>query len=140
MTVTKITLDTNILIYAIDNTDPIRHQKSLELMEQMLTQDCFLSLQSLCEFFYAATRKKIVPINIAYEQIKDWQELFPVICAKPTAINCALHAVEEHTLAFWDAMLWATAKDAGVTTILSEDFQHGRVLEGIKFINPFLKL
>ncbi len=47
-------------------------------------------------------------------------------------------AVLRHGLTFWDAMLWATAKAAGVTVLLSEDFQHDRVLEGVRFRNPFV--
>jgi predicted nucleic acid-binding protein len=45
--------------------------------------------------------------------------------------------VKEHSISFWDAMLWAVANEAGVTLLLSEDFQHARVLEGIQFFNPF---
>jgi len=40
-------------------------------------------------------------------------------------------------LPFWDALLWATAKAAGVSVVLSEDFQDGRELEGVQFRNPF---
>ena len=49
----------------------------------------------------------------------------------------ALQAVNKHTLSFWDAMLWAVAREAGVTLMLSEDFQHDRVLDGVRFCNPF---
>lgn len=138
MTATKITLDTNILIYSIDRTEPQRHKKALQLMQQLLTEDCCLALQALCEFFYATTRKKVVPVEVARDQIADWQQLFPVIYAKPTTVNRALKAVSQHQLSFWDAMLWATAKESGVTLILTEDFQHGRTLEGVKFVNPFI--
>ncbi len=46
----------------------------------------------------------------------------------------AMRAVREHRLAFWDAMLWATARRAGVRPLVSEDLQDGRVLEGV---DPF---
>ena len=46
--------------------------------------------------------------------------------------------VEHHNLSFWDAMQWAVAKQAGATLLLSEDLQHGRELEGVRFLNPFL--
>ena len=49
----------------------------------------------------------------------------------------AINAVNLHTLSFWDAMLWAVAREAGVTLLLSDDFQHDRILEGIRFCNPF---
>ena len=50
----------------------------------------------------------------------------------------ALAAVGDHGRSFWDAMLWATAARAGVAAILSEDFQDGRVLGGVRFVNPFV--
>ena len=49
----------------------------------------------------------------------------------------AINAVSVHTLSFWDALLWAVAREAGVTLLLSEDFQHDRVLGGVRFCNPF---
>jgi predicted nucleic acid-binding protein len=49
----------------------------------------------------------------------------------------AINAVNAHTLSFWDAMLWAVAREAGVTLLLSDDFQHDRILDGIRFCNPF---
>jgi predicted nucleic acid-binding protein len=88
-------------------------------MQNLLTQDCTLILQSLCEFFHAVTRKKIVPIKIAQEQIEDWQQLFPTDSAKATTVNRAIAAVIPYKLSFWDAMFWATAKEAGITVICS---------------------
>jgi len=41
------------------------------------------------------------------------------------------------TLSFWDAMIWATVKEAGGKQLISEDFQNGIELEGVTFINPF---
>jgi predicted nucleic acid-binding protein len=37
-----------------------------------------------------------------------------------------------------DAMLWAVVKQTGATLLLSEDLQHDRVLEGVRFRNPFV--
>jgi predicted nucleic acid-binding protein len=49
----------------------------------------------------------------------------------------AHEAVRAHRLAFWDALLWASAQRAGVRHILTEDFQDGLVLREVTFINPF---
>jgi predicted nucleic acid-binding protein len=49
----------------------------------------------------------------------------------------ALEAVPTHRLAFWDAMLWASAQRAGVRHLLTEDFQDGFALQDVTFINPF---
>jgi predicted nucleic acid-binding protein len=39
-------------------------------------------------------------------------------------------------MSFWDAMLWAVAKENEVTEIGTEDFQDGRLAEGVRFRNP----
>lgn len=38
---------------------------------------------------------------------------------------------------FEDAVLWATARRVGCTTLLTEDLQDGRTLDGVTFRNPF---
>jgi predicted nucleic acid-binding protein len=49
----------------------------------------------------------------------------------------ALEVVERHTFSLWDALIWAAAKQADLTVVMSEDFQHGRVLDGVRFVDPF---
>jgi len=46
-------------------------------------------------------------------------------------LGAAMRSVGEHRLAFWDAMLWATARRTGVRILISEDFQDGRMLDGV---------
>ena len=48
----------------------------------------------------------------------------------------AIDAVHEHGLSFWDAMIWATARQAGCSTVLSEDMQDGQRLGGVEFVDP----
>jgi predicted nucleic acid-binding protein len=134
----RFTLDTNILVYAIDRDAGERHEKAMMIVDRAVEQDCILTLQTLCEFFFAATRKKKMPLSDARLQVQDWQSLFPIILPQPAALMQAINAVEQHKISFWDAMLWAVAKQAEVKVLLSEDFQHERELEGVRFQNPFL--
>ncbi|MEE4380007.1 MAG: PIN domain-containing protein [Candidatus Competibacteraceae bacterium] len=137
MNANRFTLDTNLLIYAIDRDAGTRHQQAITLVDQAVEQDCVLSMQVLAEFFHAVTRKGKMPLAEASEQVRDWQILFPMVAADGQALLQAMSAVQHHHLPFWDALLWATAKAAGVHVLLSEDFQDGRELEGVRFRNPF---
>lgn len=96
-----------------------------------------LTLQSLCEFVAATTRKGKLSLAQADEQVEDWKILFPVVAAVPDNLGQAIRAVEEHNLSFWDALLWSVANQAAVELLLSEDLQHGRLLGGVRFCNPF---
>jgi len=134
----RVSLDTNILIYAIDKDAGAKQAAAIGLIEKcVLEYDCVLTLQSLSEFYFAATRKGIVIHSDAEVQIKDWQLLFPTILPSIHTVKYALKAVDEHNLSFWDAMLWSVAQENNVTELYSEDFQQGRELKGVTFVNPF---
>ncbi len=133
-----VSLDTNILVYSVDLDAGEKHNKAIELFAQLSPSNCVLSLQSLCEFFSAVTRKRLMPIGDAIDQVDDWQQFFPVISAKAATLTRALAAVKRNQLSFWDAMLWATIREAGVATLLSEDFPHEQHFDGVQIINPFI--
>ncbi len=63
-------------------------------------------------------------------------DVFHVTSADNTALVDAMDAAKEHRLSFWDAMLWATARQIGCSAIISEDMEDGRRLSGVEFINP----
>jgi predicted nucleic acid-binding protein len=52
-------------------------------------------------------------------------------------MTAALQVVKTHRLAFWDALLWASAQRAGVRHLITEDLQDGFVLQSVMFVNPF---
>ena len=139
MTVVKgrFSLDTNILVYAVDRDGGERHWLSMELVGRAARRDCVLTVQSLAEFFHATTRKDLLVPAEAGRFVRDWLEVFEVASADGGALAEAMAAADEHRLSFWDAMLWATARQAGCSILVSEDMQHGRRLGGVEFVNPF---
>jgi predicted nucleic acid-binding protein len=138
MSVERVALDANILFYTVDADAGERQARAREIVRVAAqSYDCFLSLQTLSEFFAATTRKGKLTVDQATAQLDDFQILFPIVAANPASLRLAVRAVEQHRLPFWDAMQWAVAKQGGATLLLSEDFQHGRELEGVRFRNPF---
>ncbi len=96
-----------------------------------------MTLQALAEFFHAITRKDLLTPSVAGRFVRDWLEVFEVASVDSATLVDAISAVDEHRFSFWDAMLWATARQAGCSTVFSEDMQHGRRLGGVEFVNPF---
>ena len=133
----RFSLDTNILVYAVDRDSGERHDRSRVLLGRAARRDCVLTVQALAEFFHATTRKNLLPVARAGAFVRDWLDVFQVASADTAALIHAMEAVEEHRLSFWDAMLWATARRSGCSAILSEDLQDGRRLSGVEIINPF---
>jgi predicted nucleic acid-binding protein len=132
----RVTFDSNILIYAVSRSDP-KHPAATALIDRAARGDCRQTLQSLAECFYVLSRKYRMPAGEAYDWVQSFRGLFPVVSADGDDLDRAMRAVAGHRLAFWDALLWATAKRAGCSVLFSEDFQDGRRLEGVLFVDPF---
>lgn len=137
MVKSRFSLDTNILVYAVDMDAGPRHEWSKKFLLEAARCDCVLTVQALGEFFHATTRKNLLTPDFASDLVHDWYETFRTVSADDTSLLEAMDASREHRLSFWDAMLWATARQAGCATILSEDMQDGRRLGGVQFLNPF---
>lgn len=138
MSARRVTLDTNLLVYAVDTSARDKHARARKLVELALKVDCVLTLQALGEFYFAVTRKGKLPPAEAQAQIEAWQDLFPVVVAKPSTLTRAITATVSRRIGFWDALLWATSRDAGVTLLLSEDFSDESVLDGVHIVNPLV--
>lgn len=137
MSVNLFTLDTNILIYAIDRDAGKKHEIASLILDKSMNGRCLLTAQALGEFYCAATRKGDISQSEAVEIIEDLMEIFPVISSTGATLKKALSALPKYGLQFWDAMLWATAKESKCSLIITEDFQDERSVEGVQFINPF---
>jgi predicted nucleic acid-binding protein len=132
-------IDSNILLYAHDPSESVKQRKSIDLLERLrISRTAALSVQSLSEFF-SASRKLSQPLERAdaAREVEFLSRSFPVL---PLTVNCVLDASRVavyHKVAFWDAMIWAVAKLNQVRYLLSEDGDHGRFLEGVRWYNPF---
>lgn len=130
-------VDTNILIYSRDLNEPAKRTRDIEVTDQLgVGGELVLSAQCLNEFSSASLRRgtSVTDVRVA---VSVWHDLGDVLPLTGSATTAALAAVERYRLSFWDALIWATARDAGVSVVLSEDFQDGREIEGVRFVNPF---
>jgi predicted nucleic acid-binding protein len=137
MSAERFTLDTNVLAYSVDLTDRMRHDTAVEVMHRAAECDCWLTLQSLSEFYSVVTRKGIARPRDAAALADDWLDIYPTVGATPTAVRAALAAAASNKASYWDALLIATAKEAGCVAILTEDLAAGARVEGVEICNPF---
>ena len=133
-----VCFDANVFGYAIDATAGRRHAIALDLVERGFGPgETVLILQTLAEFYTMATRKLETSPDDACAFLAGLRAVLPVYSATEPDLDKAMAGTQQHGLSFWDAMLWATADRIGVKYLLSEDFQDGRVLGGVTFVNPF---
>jgi predicted nucleic acid-binding protein len=132
-----VSFDTNVLIYATAAAPKGDRARDL-IARAMRGGESVLLLQILGEFGNVAIRKAGMPVDEVRDAIDAWRGVFPVQAAEGVDLAAALEAVSAHRLAFWDAMLWAAARRVAVRCVLTEDFQDGSTLDGVRFVNPFV--
>jgi predicted nucleic acid-binding protein len=133
-----ISFDSNVLVYAADAAAGERHEHVAHLLGRaMRRQSCIQTLQPFCEFFNVVTRKAGIDAAAAAEFVETWRTAMSVESATFPDLAAAMRGVREHGLSFWDALLWATVRRVGVDLLISEDFQDGRSIEGVRIVNPF---
>ena len=130
----KAFFDTNILVYTT-TSDPRQQQAAA-----CLSRGGVASAQVLNEFVHVARRKlrnDWPQIEFALEQFRaSLEDILPVTLA--THEN-AVALARDHGLAFYDALIVASAIEAGCDILYSEDMQHGRRIGGLAIVNPFLE-
>jgi predicted nucleic acid-binding protein len=137
MSAEPFSLDTNILVNALDNAAGPRHALAAEIIGRAATCDCRLTLQSLSEFYVVVTRKGIAPKAEAAAQVEDWLVLFPTLAPTPGAVRAALAHAAAGRASYWDALLVETAGEGGCGTVLSEDMADSGRLGSVTIVNPF---
>jgi predicted nucleic acid-binding protein len=133
-------LDTNILVYAYDASDPKKQSIAQELTRRALAGEFLISVQVLSEFA-STLLHKISPPATAEQLVSILDALAPIKTISPDQ-ETVLRAVAAHSaygLHFYDAMIIATAEQAGSKRIWSEDLNPGQEYLGIKVENPFTK-
>ena len=129
--------DTNILLYADDESAPAKQRRSRDLVaEHRRSGTGVVSLQVLQEYFVNVTRKLHVDPRIARRKVELLAE-FDVAAPEVSDILAAIDLHRLHDFSFWDALVLRSAQQAGCSVLLSEDFQHGRTIDGVQVVNPF---
>lgn len=136
----KIFLDTNVLVYAYDRSEPEKQQQALKLMHPLIvTETGVISTQVLAEFFVTVTQKLDAPLTLesAQQRIENYQQSWDILDMTPLIVLEAIRGVQSYKFSFWDAQIWAASRLNQINVVFSEDFNNGAVIEGVRFVNPF---
>ena len=64
---------------------------------------------------------------------------FPTFPMTRSIVPEAARGVRDSSISLYDAQNWASALINDFPLVLSEDFQDGQVLEGVRFVNLFVE-
>ena len=135
----KTFVDTNILIYAYDIDAGQKHQAAIEILESLWEQKLgALSTQVLEEFYVNVTRKLARPLPRREARAAVGASATWCSDITPAEITSAFRIEDEAKVSFWDALIVASAIQAGARRILSEDLNAGQRIAGIRIENPFI--
>jgi predicted nucleic acid-binding protein len=136
----RIFVDTNVLVYAYDRSEPYKQERALEVLDRLaLTGTGVISTQVLSEFFVAVTRKIAAPLSVdeAYDRLRNYLQSWALLDLTGMVVLEAARGVRDHQFHFWDAQIWAVARLNQIALVFSEDFSPGAVVEGVRFASPF---
>jgi predicted nucleic acid-binding protein len=132
-------LDTNLLVYALDQREPVKRERAREVLRRVGgAGSAALPAQVLSEFANTCL-KKLEPRPDPEAIRREVERLllaFPVLPLTGPVVLEALRGVREHLLSYYAAQVWAVARLGQVAVVLSEDFNPGAVLDGVSFANP----
>ncbi len=132
-------VDSNVLLYAVDSADPHKQQTAsdwrAELWKSQLGR---VSFQVLNEFYVNAVRLKPSSAVDARAEVRDLLAWNPVVI-DAAVVQLGWKLQDRYRLSYWDSLIVAAARISTCGFLLSEDLEHGQVLDGVEVINPFLR-
>lgn len=135
-------IDTNILVYSYDSSEPEKQRLCGSLIKKcwMREESYAVALQNLSEFYVIVTQKIEKPLSaeIARKIVKDIIDFnnWHVIGFNDASLVTAIDLSIKYGIHYWDALLCATMKQNGITGILTENVNDFKKVPWITYVNP----
>lgn len=133
----KVFVDTNVLVYTLDQHDLIKQKTCRDLLRQLQTQNnAVISTQVLQEFYITATQKLHVSPLLAKNILRTLQKI-ETVSISPALIEQAIDCSILNQISFWDALIAVSAESARCEILYTEDLNDGQLISGVLVQNPF---
>ena len=132
-------VDTNVLVYARDRSEPDKQRRAAEWMGSLWDTGLGrLSYQVIQEYYVTLTSKLDPPRSTedAREDVAALGARNPVGIDHRT-IEGAWDVQDRYGYSWWDALVVAAARQSGCRYLLTEDLQTGQVIDTMTIISPF---
>ena len=134
-----IFVDTNVLVYSRDASDVAKQEKaSAWLAELWNAQRGRTSFQVLNEYYVTVTKKldRAVPTAQAREDVEDLFSWDPITFSSDLLLD-GWSLQDRFGFSWWDSLVVAAARASGSTCLLTEDLQHGQMIDELRIVSPF---
>jgi predicted nucleic acid-binding protein len=133
---TRVALDTNILIYAELEPETDKGKSAANLILQA-ARDGVVPVQVLGEYLRFVQRRLPTAFAESVRQASVYRTLFLTPPTTTATIDKASQLALGHRMQLWDCVVCAASVEAGAKVLLTEDMQDGRIIEGLRLMNPF---
>jgi predicted nucleic acid-binding protein len=133
----KVFLDTNILVYSLDQSDPGKQKMCRGLIKSLGKDNSGVISTQVMQEFYVASTVKMGADPLLIKDILRSLERFETVIVSPMLIKEAIDCTIINRLSFWDALIVVSADSARCQTLLTEDMNHGQIIRGVRIENPF---
>lgn len=135
----KIFIDTNILVYSIDQKNEDKKQKSRRTLKKIIeSHQPVISTQVIKEFYVVSTNKLKADPIVVKNIIHSFHNM-EIVNNDLELIEQAIDISVISQLSFWDALIIAAAEKANCEFVFSEDLSSGQTYRGVMVINPLDK-
>lgn len=134
-------LDTNIFVYSFDAGSPKKAAESRGLIRKAIeTRGGIVSYQVVQEFFNVALRRFAKPMTGLEAEQYLATTFAPLLSvhSSPALYAEALRIGARFHLAWYDALIVASAIEGQCDVLYSEDLQDGQRIGGVTISNPFV--
>lgn len=135
-------VDTNVLVYSLDVNEPVKQVKAKNLLAGLTqTQTATILPWQVAGELLNWLRKWQLAGRVSRADVEahihDFLNIFPLAIPNAQVFSIYFDLHSRFSLSHWDAMLLAACKEAGVTTLYSEDMDSGTDYDGLTIVNPF---
>jgi len=135
-------VDTNVFVYAMDADEPIKQAKAQALFQRLAqaTGSTVVPWQVAGELLSNLRKRELAGRITAGEveaHFRNFLAMFPLAIPNADIFSTYFDLRVRFSLSHWDAFLLAACKEAGVTTLFTEDLDPGTDYDGLAVVNPF---
>jgi predicted nucleic acid-binding protein len=132
----RVALDSNILIYAELEPESEKGTRSADLILHA-ARNGVIPVQVLGEYLRFIQRRVPQAFEDAIRQASIYRAAFLTPPTTDAVIGTACALARTHRMQLWDCVVCAASAQAGAKVLSTEDMQDGRILDGLRLINPF---
>jgi predicted nucleic acid-binding protein len=135
-------IDTNVLVYFLDEHEPSKQAKATEFLEHLPEEETesIILWQVAVEFLSCLRRwenEGRIDRATIREHVERLEATFHCVMPSRSLLRPSLDLSSRYSLSHWDSLLLAACADAGVSTLYSEDLDNGMTYDSVTVVNPF---